>query len=230
MCSLMGAVSAYSESGKLGDIDGDGKILSSDARAILRHSARLELLEGDALSNADVNFDGNVTSADARIVLRVSAKLQEMPEKGSDTGTEPTTEKDVETTLEDNMQIAKDVPCPYCGKIDCVTVSFDPKLGISIHDPSKAELCPEYKPAEETIEEPITPIPDPCEICGFLVGHLPECPNYSIYTDPVYYCQTCHFPVGIGLDKCDMFVCDTVCPHCEQYVKAWECHHCPGTK
>lgn len=235
-CSLVSMVSAYSSNVSLGDVNGDGKITSADARTILRHSARLEMLEGDALTAADVNFDGKITSADARTVLRVSAKLEELP----DMPTEPTTKSEETTestavtqpTTESNMEFAKDTPCPYCGKTDCPTVIFDVKLGIYRHDPDKAELCPVYEPTTtaEPTTEPAEVIPEPCSICGFITGHLPECPNYSIFTDPVYYCQVCGFPVGIGLDKCDKYLVDTYCPECGEFCRAWECHHCPGTK
>lgn len=59
----------------LGDVSGDGKITASDARKALRHSAGLDLLEGDALKAADVSKDGKVTASDARKILRHSAGL-----------------------------------------------------------------------------------------------------------------------------------------------------------
>ena len=60
---------------KIGDIDADGEITASDARLILRHVAKLQILEGDALTAADVNGDGVVDASDARLVLRYVAKL-----------------------------------------------------------------------------------------------------------------------------------------------------------
>ena len=64
-----------SVSASLGDINSDDKINASDARAILRISAKLEKVTDEVKKNADINADGNVTSADARIALRISAKL-----------------------------------------------------------------------------------------------------------------------------------------------------------
>lgn len=60
----------------LGDVNLDGRVNASDARSILRITARLD--SATELSNLAANCDGkaNVTAADARVVLRVAAKLQ----------------------------------------------------------------------------------------------------------------------------------------------------------
>lgn len=58
-----------------GDVDGDGKVTSADARKILRASAGLEHLTGQAAENADMDGDGKITAADAREALRESAGL-----------------------------------------------------------------------------------------------------------------------------------------------------------
>ncbi|MBR5427133.1 MAG: hypothetical protein IK118_02190 [Clostridia bacterium] len=62
----------------LGDVTGDGKISSADARIILRFAARLENLPEMRQKAADVNRTGKVNSADARLVLRVAAKLEKL--------------------------------------------------------------------------------------------------------------------------------------------------------
>ena len=59
-----------------GDVNGDGKLTASDARAALRMSAKLETYTPEQFAAADVNGDGKLTASDARIILRVSAKLQ----------------------------------------------------------------------------------------------------------------------------------------------------------
>lgn len=59
----------------LGDVDTDGKITAKDARMILRHAAKLEMLDDSLLPAADANGDGNVNIADARLVLRYASKL-----------------------------------------------------------------------------------------------------------------------------------------------------------
>lgn len=59
----------------LGDIDGNGKYTASDARLVLRHAAKLELLNEEEQKVADVDANGRITAADARLVLRVAAKI-----------------------------------------------------------------------------------------------------------------------------------------------------------
>lgn len=63
---------------KLGDIDKDGKITATDARATLRCSVALDKLSAEQKAAADVNLDGTVTAADARIILRASVSLEEI--------------------------------------------------------------------------------------------------------------------------------------------------------
>lgn len=65
----------------LGDIDGNGKIVASDARMVLRHSAKIELLNEEQAEAADVDANGKITAADARLILRVAAKL-DLPFEG----------------------------------------------------------------------------------------------------------------------------------------------------
>lgn len=60
----------------LGDINGDDKITSSDARTALRIALKLESASETVLLAADVNGDKKVTSSDARTILRVALKLQ----------------------------------------------------------------------------------------------------------------------------------------------------------
>lgn len=61
----------------LGDVNNDGKINAGDARALLRHAAKLNLLQHeDDLRAADINADGKINSVDARKALRHAAKLE----------------------------------------------------------------------------------------------------------------------------------------------------------
>ena len=63
----------------LGDVDGNGKVESADARLALRASVKLEpeiVVGTAAYTAADVNKDGIVGSDDARTILRVSVKLE----------------------------------------------------------------------------------------------------------------------------------------------------------
>jgi len=85
----------------LGDIDNNGKITASDARAVLRYSAKLEKFTPEQVSAADINADGKVTASDARILLRISAKLDSAANytKPALTTTKPYTDSPAQSQL-----------------------------------------------------------------------------------------------------------------------------------
>lgn len=58
----------------LGDINGDGEVLASDALQILKSSTNMSTLEGVYLEAADVDNDGMVLASDALQVLKYSTK------------------------------------------------------------------------------------------------------------------------------------------------------------
>lgn len=55
-----------------GDVDGDGKVTSTDARLALQSAVGKVELGEEQLAAADVDGDGNVTSTDARLILQQS--------------------------------------------------------------------------------------------------------------------------------------------------------------
>ena len=57
------------------DVNGDGRINSTDARITLRAAARLDTLSESERLAADTDGDGAVTAADARNILRMAARL-----------------------------------------------------------------------------------------------------------------------------------------------------------
>ena len=59
----------------LGDVNGDGKVNSADARMALRAAVKLETLDETKIKAADVDGNGKITSSDARKILRVAVKL-----------------------------------------------------------------------------------------------------------------------------------------------------------
>lgn len=79
---MVGATNVMSFAAVYGDIDGNGKVNSADARKLLRVAAKLDKLDkttdewGGVFG--DFNNDGKVTAADARIILRVAAKLEKL--------------------------------------------------------------------------------------------------------------------------------------------------------
>lgn len=62
----------------LGDVDGDGRITSSDARLALRASVLLEHYEAGSAQfvAADVDKNGRIQSSDARHILRAAVRLE----------------------------------------------------------------------------------------------------------------------------------------------------------
>lgn len=89
---------------KMGDIDNNNKITASDARMLLRATARLENLDESAKPYADVNQDGKITALDARLILRASAMLCELP-KTEDVMKIDTTQRDKTQTAINNLII-----------------------------------------------------------------------------------------------------------------------------
>ena len=61
-----------------GDVDGNGVVQASDARLILRASARLEDFSNnkDIFDRADYDGNGVISAADARMALRTSVQLE----------------------------------------------------------------------------------------------------------------------------------------------------------
>ena len=64
-----------------GDVDGNSRVESSDARLALRASVRLEdyAVGSDAFHSADVNGNGIIEASDARSILRASVSLETLP-------------------------------------------------------------------------------------------------------------------------------------------------------
>lgn len=82
-----------------GDVNLDGKITASDARIVLRISAKIEYVDDLRIKLADFNSDDKVNAADARYILRKSAKLDPFAKPIPVTTTAPeTTTKKQETT------------------------------------------------------------------------------------------------------------------------------------
>ncbi|MBR5410203.1 MAG: dockerin type I repeat-containing protein [Clostridia bacterium] len=74
-----------------GDVDRDGKITASDARAVLRLAVELDESDDYTAVAADYDMNGNLSAGDARFVLRVAVGLDPKPGHIS-TGRETITE------------------------------------------------------------------------------------------------------------------------------------------
>lgn len=61
---------------KLGDVNKDGNVDASDALLVLKHAAKLELIEDEILLKAaDVQADDIIDANDALTILKIAAKL-----------------------------------------------------------------------------------------------------------------------------------------------------------
>ncbi len=74
---LVFCISASAKTVLIGDMNSDGRITASDARTVLRVSAKLETIDNQAFQFADADKNGKITSADARKILRIASKLEE---------------------------------------------------------------------------------------------------------------------------------------------------------
>lgn len=61
------------DSGKLGDVDGDGKVSIKDATLIQKHLASMVFLEENQLKSADANGDGNINIRDVTQIQKYLA-------------------------------------------------------------------------------------------------------------------------------------------------------------
>ena len=130
-----------------GDADLNGKVQATDARRILRHVAKLELLtDARALALADVDGSGRITSGDARLALRMASKLDPtaiapaeiLTTEEPSAGTEATTAPEIPTLSDPS---ATEIP--------------------SQTDPSATEIPATAEPTTETptTAEPATVVP-----------------------------------------------------------------------
>lgn len=68
------------ETGRWGDLDGDGKISAADARHALRAAVGLEILTPEQVKRVDFIGNGHITASTARQLLRVAVGLDRMYE------------------------------------------------------------------------------------------------------------------------------------------------------
>lgn len=94
----------------LGDADSNGFINASDARFVLRASAKLTELSETQFAASDIDGDGIVDASDARRILRVSAKLDPIPEYPGERPTETPSEELTEITTETLTEIPTESP------------------------------------------------------------------------------------------------------------------------
>ncbi len=73
VCKAVVESKEYSNA-KPGDVDGNGKVTTIDARKTLQHAAKTITLAPEQVKRADMNGDGVITTIDARKVLQLAAE------------------------------------------------------------------------------------------------------------------------------------------------------------
>ncbi len=148
----------------LGDVNNDGKITASDARTILRVSAKLDKLDNDKLTVADINGDGKITASDARTVLRMSAKLEQLQEittKAPETHATTESATDEFTTAETTTEeVTTEEPTTEEPTTEEPTTEEPTTEEPTTEEPTTEEPTTEEPTTEEsTTEEPTTEEP-----------------------------------------------------------------------
>lgn len=129
-----------------GDIDGDGKTSASDARYVLRVSAKLErpIIDAAIKEVADISGDSRIAADDARLILRVSAKLDKY--SAEDLLSIPRTEYEILFAATNALSLARSYGASYSKlayqEITASDMNANTKLYLDIY---KNELTSEKK-------------------------------------------------------------------------------------
>lgn len=136
-----------------GDIDGNGKVMSSDARIALRYAIKLDRsLDESQVLIADINADGKINSADARFILRIALKLSEYT--AEDLLYKPSTDFEILMAYTEAVRLAYIKEAGYSLK-EYQSID-DVKIGPSwiktvLNNPFKTELTKEKKAKAQNI-------------------------------------------------------------------------------
>ncbi|MBQ7637504.1 MAG: dockerin type I repeat-containing protein [Clostridia bacterium] len=124
----------------LGDVDGDGDVTASDARAILRFAVKLDEPKERQRLLADVDSSREINASDARAALRIAVKLDERKPHAQGRE-EKANEKKATCTAPGGYDLI--VCCAVCGgQMRRSTVST-PSLGHEYEKTVKAPTCTE---------------------------------------------------------------------------------------
>ena len=174
MLLLSAAVLANAESTvKLGDINGDGKITSTDARLALRAAAQIDVLTADQFKAADTDFNGRITATDARAILRAAAQIDTLPEIPTEATSEATTEA---TTEAPTTEATTEAPTTEATTTEEPTTEEPTTEAPTTEEPTTEAPTTEEPTTEEptteepTTEEPTTEEPD----TGVVVSEYPD--------------------------------------------------------
>lgn len=106
---LCAAMTVCGFAAQTGDVNGDGKINSADARTTLLASARVVALDREQSLRADIDGNGRINAADARFILRIAAKLEISPDD-EEYVTIPAEETTAAPTTEEQTTEAPELP------------------------------------------------------------------------------------------------------------------------
>lgn len=90
---VFGVISINAEELKFGDVNNDSKIAADDALLVLKHAAKLSILEEDEQVRAEVSADNKIDASDALWILKYAAKLVDTFPVGNYVPTEVPTEE-----------------------------------------------------------------------------------------------------------------------------------------
>ena len=174
-----------------GDVNGDGRVNSTDARLALRAAAKLDALKEEEFKRADVNGDGLVNSTDARSVLRMAAKLEALILMPQETAAEPPTLSETAPALPETAPAqqtsqkaeipAEQTTLPDTPSVNAPTVPEEPATAAP-EQPLAAEDFPTaytgfaarllrqtYEPGKNILLSPLSVF---CALAGILISIL----------------------------------------------------------
>lgn len=109
---VFASISVNAETLKYGDVNNDNKIEASDALLVLKHAAKLSILEEDEQVRAEVSADNTIDASDALWILKYASKLEEAFPVGNYVPTEIPTEEPTEVPTEVPTVAPTDTPVP----------------------------------------------------------------------------------------------------------------------
>ena len=96
LMTLLISTSAFAAGMKYGDINNSELVDANDALLVLKHAAKISVIEDEYLVVADVTGDGNIDAKDALDILKFAAKIIDVFE--AETKVQPTAEATPEPT------------------------------------------------------------------------------------------------------------------------------------
>ena len=116
----------------VGDVNGDGKVNSSDALAVLRYSVGLSTGIKD-MKPGDIDHNGKINSNDALIILRISVGLANPKDYTTTTKPTTTTTKPIQFTPAAVKEVSPSSVTKYAGTIQRAWKISSKTTSVEIH-------------------------------------------------------------------------------------------------